>query len=361
VPALDFWVVQSPEDLRRTAARAAEAERLGFTGVAYGDSQSRSGDTVVAMTVAALSTSTIGIGTGVTNCYTRHPAVMAGAFASLQNVSNGRMLCGIGRGDSALAFLGVAPAPLDYFARYLRALQGYLSGGEVPFEDLPTAGLSDAAVLPLEERPAFSSLRWVDGSVPKVPVDVAASGPKVIRLAALIADRLTFAVGAEPTRVAWAIDLARQARADAGLDPDGIRYGAFITVAVDDDPGEARRLGGGILTAVSRLSVMHGTIQGPVDEMARQTFTALRERYHMSGHAESGSAHGQLASAEFADAYGLYGPPEHFVERLNELVELGITHVRLVPPLKTSDPDGVTMRRLGEEVIPSFERVGFAA
>ena len=358
---LDFWVIASPEDLSRVAARAAEAERLGFTGIAFGDSQNRSGDTVVAMSVAACATSTIQIGTGVTNPYTRHPAVLAGTFASLQNVSGGRAVCGIGRGDSALAFLGLAPAPLPYFERYLHALQSYLAGEEVAFEDLPPSALTSAATLPLGERPSASRLRWIDGSMPKVPVNVAASGPKVIRLAALIADRLTFAVGADPTRVAWAIDTARAARRKAGLDPDGIRFGAYITAAVHDDPAEARRLGGGILTALSRLSVMHGEVQGPVDDKAREAFASLRDQYSMSGHAESGSSHAQVPPADFADAYGLYGAPEHFVQRLRALRELGLSFVTLIPPLKTSDPDGVTMRRLAEEVIPAFAEVAPAA
>ena len=49
-------------------------------------------------------------------------------------------------------------------------------------------------------------------AMPKVPVDVAASGPKVIALGATLGDRVTFAVGADPERIAWALETARAAR-----------------------------------------------------------------------------------------------------------------------------------------------------
>jgi len=175
---LELWITASPEDLTRTAAQAQRAEELGFAGIAFGDSQSRNGETIVALTVAAMSTQRLGLGTSVVNSYTRHPAVMASAFASLQSLSGGRAVCGIGRGNSSLAFLGLAPTPLPYFLRYLRALQGYLRGDEVAFADLPPAPLPAAATLNLAERPEASALRWLRADLPKVPVDVAASGPK---------------------------------------------------------------------------------------------------------------------------------------------------------------------------------------
>lgn len=143
---LDFWTIFSPEDLTRVESMAVAAEDLGYDGIAFGDSQNRSGDTVVAMAVAAAATSRIGISTGVTNPYTRHPAVLAGAFASIQSVSQGRAVVGIGRGDSSLAFLGLSPAPLSYFRAYLSALQGYLSGEDVRFEDLPPSGITQRSV-----------------------------------------------------------------------------------------------------------------------------------------------------------------------------------------------------------------------
>ena len=114
----------------RGAARTAqEIEAAGWDGMLVVDSQNLSGDPYVSLALAATVTTRIGLGTGVTNSVTRHAAATATAIASVHRISNGRAVLGIGRGDSALAHLGRAPARLGQFERYLRPLQSYLAGG----------------------------------------------------------------------------------------------------------------------------------------------------------------------------------------------------------------------------------------
>ena len=97
----------------RGAARTAqEIEAAGWDGMLVVDSQNLSGDPYVALAMAATGTTRLGLGTGVTNSVTRHAAATATAITSVNRVSNGRAVLGIGRGDSALAHLGRAPARL---------------------------------------------------------------------------------------------------------------------------------------------------------------------------------------------------------------------------------------------------------
>src|SRR5215212_5326786 len=118
----------------RGAARTAqEIEAAGWDGMLVVDSQYLSGDPYVALALAATTTTKLGLGTGVTNSVTRHAAATATAITSVNRVANGRAVLGIGRGDSALAHLGRAPARLTQFERYLRQLQAYLAGGSVAF------------------------------------------------------------------------------------------------------------------------------------------------------------------------------------------------------------------------------------
>ena len=91
---------------------AQRAEADGFDGWFVVDSQNLAGDCYVALAQAAAATERIQLGTGVTNPFTRHPAVTASAIASVHAASGGRAVLGIGRGDSALAHLGLAPAPV---------------------------------------------------------------------------------------------------------------------------------------------------------------------------------------------------------------------------------------------------------
>ena len=88
---------------------AVQAEMLGYDGIVWVDSQNLAPDCYISMALAAHATSRIQLGTGVTNSYTRHAAVTASCIATIQAESQGRAHMGIGRGDSALAHLGLAP------------------------------------------------------------------------------------------------------------------------------------------------------------------------------------------------------------------------------------------------------------
>ena len=233
---VEFWRAGGTENATTLdAARKTEAQ--GWDGQMFMDSQCLSADPYVRMGVWAVGTERLKLCTGVTNPLTRHPAVTAAAAATVQCISGGRAILGIGRGDSALAYLGHAPASVASFRRALHDLQTLLSGGEVAFgahESL--GGAASADTLSLGGRPAASRLQWLAEGIPKVPLDVAATGPKVIEISAPIAERVTFSVGAIPERIGWAIELARDARKNAGLGDSGISYGAQIIVVCHPDP-----------------------------------------------------------------------------------------------------------------------------
>ena len=217
---------------RSSARTAQEIEAAGWDGMLVVDSQNLSGDPYVSLALAGAATTRIGLGTGVTNSVTRHAAATATAITSVNRVSNGRAVLGIGRGDSALAHLGRAPARLAQFERYLRQLQTYLRGESVSFDeiDIPPDVAPPMSALELHDAPPASRIAWIAGGA-KVPVEVAASGPKVIALAALHAERVMFTLGADVERLAWGIALARQTRKAAGLDPAGIAFGAYVNWA----------------------------------------------------------------------------------------------------------------------------------
>ena len=77
--------------------------------------------------------------------------------------------------------------------------------------------------------------RRPEGGRAKVPVEVAASGPKVIAMSALHAERVMFTLGADVERLAWGIALAKKTRKDAGLDPDAIAFGAYVNLGCHSD------------------------------------------------------------------------------------------------------------------------------
>jgi 5,10-methylenetetrahydromethanopterin reductase len=327
-----------------SARQAVRAEEAGWDGLSFVDSQNLSGDVYVALTTAAVATESLRLSTGVTNPVTRHPAVAAGATASVQAVSRGRMSLALGRGDSALAHLGRAPARVADFERYLAAVQTYLRGESIPFDELDfgEAVAPPVDALELAATAAESSIGWLPNRHPKVPVEVAATGPRVIAAGARHADRILFALGAQPERIRWGIDTARAARQDAGLDPDGISYGAYVNVAPYDDVTVARDIVRGGLSTFARFAVMHGEVVGPVSEHQAGVMRGLHDAYDMRAHTRTDSDQASLLDDEFVDAYAVVGDPDACVERLRPLIDLGLDKLVVVGGTAGVDRDTIS-------------------
>jgi 5,10-methylenetetrahydromethanopterin reductase len=273
-------------------------------------------------------------------------------------LSDGRATLGIGRGDSSLAHLGRAPASVAVFAAYLDTLQAYLRGEPVPFKELAFHErlAPDVSSLGLADTAEASRIAWLPDSRPKVEVEVAATGPKVIGLAATKAERVMFALGTDPDRIAWGIEIAREARKQAGLDPEALRFGAYANIVSHPDLATARELVSGGLTTFARFQVMHGKLSGPAAEDQRRVFEDLHDRYDMKHHTQSDSPQTRTLTPEFIESYAIVGPAQHCEARLRALAALGVERVVVIGPSAGSDRDEARRaeRTLVEEVLPAF-------
>jgi 5,10-methylenetetrahydromethanopterin reductase len=315
----------------RVRALAQMAEQDGWDGIAFTDSQNLHGDTFAALTVAAHATTNLKLATGATNPATRHPAVVASAIATVQAESGGRAILGIARGDSALAYLGRRPMPLAHFETALEQVQTYLRGDAV-----------DCAGFP-------SRLVWLQP--PKVPMAVAATGPKVIAIAARVAERITFSVGADVARLRTAIETARaHQRAPLSL-------GAYINAVAHPDVDVARALVRGRLGVYARFSSMSESVLRSLPDADREVTQNLARGYDMHGHGTSGARHETALSDDFVDRFGIVGPSERVAARLSELVALGLDHFIVVGHGRDVPPEVLaeSSRRFATEVIPAIK------
>jgi 5,10-methylenetetrahydromethanopterin reductase len=342
----EFWTtgIAHPQVATRQAERA---EAAGYDGLVVVDSQNLSGDPYVALTLAAAATTKLKLGTGVTNTSTRHPAATAAGILSVHVASGGRAALGIGRGDSALAHLGFAPAPVGELAAYVRVVRAYLRGESVAFDDLRRfghAGTQELDSLGLADAPDDSRIHWLPADLAPVPVEVAATGPKVLA-AARHCDRVLLAVGADPERVAWARDLA-----------GAPATGAFVNVVAHPDRDVARDLMRGGMSTFARFNTMHGETNGPLRDDDRAMLKSLHASYDMTKHTQTGSAQANLLTADFADRFGIAGPADYCVERLRALIALGIDKFVIVGPSLGSDPAAarVAFATLAQEVLPAL-------
>ncbi len=325
----------------QSVGTARWVEDAGWDGWAVADTQNLAGDPYSALSLAAHNTKHIGLGTGITNATTRHAAVTASAITTVQVESGGRAVLGIGRGDSSLAYIGHKAASLAQFKTYLQQVQGYLRGEEVSMDGYP------------------SRMAWVTRTgLPKVPVDVAATGPKVIEMGAQLADWVTFSVGAQPERVRQAIETARQARVNAGLDPATLSLGAYVNVVAHPNKARARELARGWVSSFARFSGMEkgGAIESLVPE-SRSVVEQVSEQYNMSYHGHLRGEHTAALTDDFIDGFGVAGPSAYCIERLQELIALNLDRLVIVGPGRDTDrTEGrEIMQRFAKEILPALK------
>ncbi|MGC4936121.1 LLM class flavin-dependent oxidoreductase [Gordonia sp. DT30] len=347
----EIWTIEMSQDLERMAEIAESVESHGWDGMHVTDSQNRSPEPYVALTVAALATTRLGLGIGVSNPTTRHPALAAASAASVQRISNGRMTLTIGRGDSSAAQIGGGPATLKYFERYVRALRRYLNREPLTLEEAHqflVGSVPSIDSLGLAGNPLNSSLGWLRESDPAVPLEITGSGAKVLAIASRVGERAMVAVGADPERVDWAVTTVRA----LGERP----VGAFVNVVAHDDPAVARRLIRGVLASTARFSVMHGVVNGPADSDSQKVLSSIHSNYDMNGHGTAGSHQSAGISDRFVATHGIAGTPEECVRRLRELEELGISKFVVFPVGRRADAVEAERARtiLDNEVVPFF-------
>ena len=190
-----------------------------------------------------------------------------------------------------------------------------------------------------------------------MPVEVAASGPKVIAMAAIHAERVMFTVGADPGRLQWGIELARRTRKDAGLDPSAIKFGAFINLGCHSDVAAARNLVRGGLTTYARFSVMHGKANGPVSDKDRGVLESLRTNYDMKQHTRADSRQAGILTDDFIDRFAIVGSPDRCIARLKELETLGLDKVSISGGTRGASADDAAVNRelLTKQVLPAMK------
>ncbi len=303
---------------------AEQAEAAGWDGLMLQDSQNLSPDVVVAMTMAARATDTLAVGTAVTNLVTRNPAVVAGAFATLDMISDGRAILGVARGDTALHLIGERPPHLEEFATLVGHTRAYLRGDNVEFGEVS------------------SRVAWLEQPA-QVPINVFASGPKNLALAARVGDMVTMSLGAEPEQIAWGLEQVR------AVDPE-VPVGALIVAAAGMNRTDLREYVRGNASISTHFRRGAEDVLNAAD---RKVVEAVDHDYELYGHSAHSSQQARDLPQDFIDRFCVIGEPDECVERLRELVGLGLDHVIILGGGLDADPQLRLQMdtRFGREVI----------
>jgi 5,10-methylenetetrahydromethanopterin reductase len=291
--------------------RAQTSEGLGFDIQGFSENHSRATDCFGEMRDAARGTSRIKLACGPVNFVTRHPGVIAAGIIPIQILSEGRAICNVATGDSAVAAAGMQRQRIADMERDMIILRTYLDNGVVEYPNGKT-----------------SRLEWADELTwPHLPIQMVASGPRAIALAARRADRICLGIGTNPERVAWALDIIDREIAEHGRDREKMRVGLFVPIAITRDRDQGRKV---IRTRVSAWAHMQsgtGTDLSQQPEILRNVTAQMRNNYDYSFHrpgAPEENPNSAMCDEEFGDWMGIGGPLSYCIDRMSQLVDMGL-------------------------------------
>jgi len=336
--ALSFGVTVLPDPpYKRLVELMRLAERNGFEyGWTY-DSHVLWQESFPLLTLAAEATTTMKLGHCVTNPGTRDPTVLASGYATLHDISNGRMVMGIGRGDSARRYIGQQPVKVAEFERRLRMIRDFMNGREVEWNGKEL------------------HLKWVRPELPEIPMWVAGYGPKALAVAGRVGDGVIIQL-ADPVIVKWIMDTARAAAEEAGRDPSQLRCIVSAPTFISDDVAQARDQVRWFPAMVSNhvmdLVERYGYDSQIPHELTE--FVRVRKFYDYDDHSRVGAKHGEFVTDEICDRFCVLGSPEQAIAKLRELEAVGTDQFNIY--LMTEGQDDV-LGAYGTQIIPELASV----
>jgi 5,10-methylenetetrahydromethanopterin reductase len=312
-----FGVHLMPQDFDEYLASAVKAEEAGFEHLWSIESQVLWEDTAIYLSRALLATERIRVGVAVTNPRTRHLTGIACVWGTLENLHPGRVMVGIGRGDSAVRAMGVKPAPTSELARIVPLLRELLAGRAV---DL------DGTEVRLTWRREGAS----------VPLMMGATGPRNLRLAGALADRAMLQVGVNPESVAWGIEQVRAGALEAGRDPGEVAISVLCACRIAEDEEAAREAckwapasAANHIADVAKNVPDHGMPE-PMVRLIRDRDEFMRDReYDYTKHLDGSAGQLDYLTSQHVDDFAITGPPARCIERIEQLGALGADEISI--------------------------------
>jgi probable F420-dependent oxidoreductase len=338
---VDFGVTVLPDPpFSRWLELIKLAEQHGFGYAWTYDSHVLWQESFPMLAVAARETSRIKLGHFVTNPATREPTVLASSYATLHDISEGRMVMGVGRGDSAVRYIGSEPMKIAQFERALKMVREFMNGREVDWNERQL------------------QLKWVREELPEIPVWVAGYGPKALGVAGRVGDGVIIQL-ADPEIVQWVMDTARRAAEEAGRDPSQLKCIVGAPSHVTDDLADAREQVRWFPAMVSNhvmdLIERYGG-DGSTVPKALTDYVQARKFYDYDEHSRVGAKHGEFVTDEICDRFCVLGNAAQIKAKLKELEAVGVDQFNVY--LMTHGQEA-TLQAYGDDVIP--DSAGIAA
>jgi probable F420-dependent oxidoreductase len=335
---LDFGVTVLPDPPHsRFFELVEETEKHGFDYAWTYDSHILWQESYATLPVAAMKTEKVKLGHFVTNPGIRDPTITASWYATMQDLSNGRMVMGIGRGDSSRRVVGLKPVKVAEFEARCKMIKELMNGR------------------PVEWNGKELKLEWVREELPDIPMWIAGYGPKALAVAGRVADGVIIQL-ADPKIIQWIMDTARKAAEEVGRDPAELKCIVGAPSHITDDLAEGRDQVRWFPAMVSNHVMDLIERYGWDSEIpeALTDFVKARKFYDYKDHSRVGAAHGEFVTDEICDRFTVIGNTEQVTAKLRELESVGVDQFNIY--LMTEGQER-TMDTYGKDIIPAFSQV----
>ncbi len=298
------------------------AEEVGFDTVWITDHYNNR-DVYSTLAVLSLLTNKIKLGTGVTNPFTRNMAITASSIASINELSGGRAILGIGPGDkSTFDKMGIEwDKPLTKVKDSVAIARALLAK-----EKVNLAGMKGAQL---------------DFSTGKIPIYIGAQGPKMLELAGAIADGVLINAS-HPDDFKFAVPVIRQGAEKAGRKPEDVQICAYASFSADKDQAKAVN---------AAKMVVAFIVAGSPENVLERHGIPVEDAKKISASIAKGDFGSVMAGVTPAmvEAFSISGSPENCRARIDELLKTGVTQIVVGSPIGPNKESAIKL--IGKKVL----------
>ncbi|MDI6889104.1 MAG: 5,10-methylenetetrahydromethanopterin reductase [Methanocellales archaeon] len=296
------------------------AENNGFDAIWITDHYNNR-SVYATLALVAKRTKQVKLGPGVTNTYHIHPALTASAIATIDEISNGRAMLGIGAGDgSTLSSLGVQiNKPVARLKEAVEIIRRLLNGDRITF--------NGKFFVVKDAKLTFKR--------PNIPIYIGAQGPVMLKTAGAIGDGVLINAS-HPADFKYAIPKVKESA------PKDFDIAAYASFSVDKNAEEARK--------AARPAVAFIAAGSPPEVLERHNISPADV-----APVKNALARGDFRAAfssvtdQMIDAFSIHGTPDHCIQRVKKLFDLGVTQVVVGSPIGPDVPTSIKI--IGEEII----------
>ncbi len=326
--AIRFSLHGSIRNVAQSMQRPKRLEELGYEAIFIADSQMTCLDPFQALAICAGQTKKLRLGTAVTNMVYRDPTVLANSAATLNEISNGRAILGMGTGDGPVYGQGRKATPMARFEEGVKAIRELVQGRSIPV-------------------PTGKNIPLRIGKFP-VPIYLSVEGPRGLQVAGRVADGVILGNGFDLRVLQWAREQIAKGAKETGRTPSDIEIMAAGMIYVGKNGDEARAI---VRRRLANRA--HHNFRFTMETIPQEELSGVKkfmDAFDITKPLEE-RVDTKLVTDYLVQRFSIAGTPEECVARIKKLEEAGVHHFMLTPPEAAYDK---IMEAWTKEVMSKF-------